>query len=388
MMILSSGLYISTRAQKTKGFTLNCQIKGMPNGTKVYLRKLDNGDTIARAISKNDVFTFKGELALDGSFHYISKDTLISKVPLGVIFLENKPMSVHGILGERNSNVVTGSPSHNDFVQFIKVVEDSLKTRNKILRDALQQNLLAQQQTKDPTILEELKKKHEEMRTKQEEAGHESNQFVLKWISNHTSSLYAPKVIMQAIRKKKEKEEAYNRLTSEAKHSYYGVALRNELEKEKLESSLQKDAIIPNFSITGSDGTQIKILDVAAKSKFMLIDVWASWCKPCRAEIPALKQLYETHKSKGLNILGISSDKNESAWRKAIIEDGTTWLHGLQKDGTVSKTFNIKAIPAYILIDAKGKLIAFDCAMSSIPNFGGGLRGESLEKKLEELLGK
>lgn len=108
-----------------------------------------------------------------------------------------------------------------------------------------------------------------------------------------------------------------------------------------------------------------------------MIDFWASWCGPCRAEMPNVIKAYNEYKDKGFGVVGISLDNDAAAWKSAIKSLGIPWaqmsdLKGWQSAGAA--LYNVRAIPATVLIDQSGKIIAKD------------LRGDDLEAKLKELL--
>ena len=113
------------------------------------------------------------------------------------------------------------------------------------------------------------------------------------------------------------------------------------------------------------------------KGKLVLIDFWASWCAPCRKELPNVKRAYEKYKNKGFEILGVSLDKDRDAWIEAISKEGLTWpqvsdLKFWQSEAV--QVYAIQSIPYTVLIDKEGKIIATD------------LRGADLDKKLSEVL--
>jgi peroxiredoxin len=113
------------------------------------------------------------------------------------------------------------------------------------------------------------------------------------------------------------------------------------------------------------------------RGKVVLIDFWASWCAPCRKELPNVKRAYEKYKNKGFEILGVSLDKDRSAWLEAISTEGLTWpqvsdLKYWQSEAC--QIYAIQSIPYTVLIDKEGKIIATD------------LRGADLDKKLAEVL--
>ena len=105
----------------------------------------------------------------------------------------------------------------------------------------------------------------------------------------------------------------------------------------------------------------------------MLIDFWASWCGPCRAENPNVVKAFNAFKSKGFTILGVSLDQDKAKWLDAIKKDGLTWTHVSDLkfwNNAVAQQFGIQSIPANFLIDPNGVIIAKD------------LRGEDLERFL------
>ncbi len=131
----------------------------------------------------------------------------------------------------------------------------------------------------------------------------------------------------------------------------------------------------PEIDLPNPDGKNIKLSSL--KGKIILIDFWASWCKPCRIENPNVVKLYNLHKQKGFEILGVSLDRDKNAWLDAIEKDNLTWLHisDLQFwQSAAAKTYQIQGIPATYLIDKNGIIIAKN------------LRGEALAEKLKEIL--
>ncbi|MDF2158038.1 TlpA disulfide reductase family protein [Algoriphagus sp. CAU 1675] len=132
--------------------------------------------------------------------------------------------------------------------------------------------------------------------------------------------------------------------------------------------------IAPEIELPNPDGELVKLSDL--RGKYILIDFWAAWCKPCREENPNLVRLYAQYKDKGFDILGVSLDRSKEDWLKAIDDDGLSWtqISDLQYFNSVAaETYKIDAIPASYLLDPDGKIIAK------------GLRGLSLENKLIEI---
>jgi thiol-disulfide isomerase/thioredoxin len=113
--------------------------------------------------------------------------------------------------------------------------------------------------------------------------------------------------------------------------------------------------------------------------KVTIVDFWASWCGPCRAENPNVVKIYNEFHSKGLNIIGVSLDKDAEKWKVAIAKDKLTWTHVSNLkfwDEPIAAQYNVQSIPATFILDATGKVVAKD------------LRGNELKAKIVELLAK
>jgi len=113
--------------------------------------------------------------------------------------------------------------------------------------------------------------------------------------------------------------------------------------------------------------------------KITIVDFWASWCAPCRAENPNMVALYKDFHSKGLNIVGVSLDKDANKWKEAIAKDKLNWVqvsHLKQWEEPIAAQYEVQEIPSTFILDASGKVIAK------------GLRGEDLRSKINELLSK
>ena len=132
-----------------------------------------------------------------------------------------------------------------------------------------------------------------------------------------------------------------------------------------------------DFKMATPTGAVKTLSSFVKANKLTLVDFWASWCGPCRREMPHVKKLYQDFHSKGLEIVGVSFDENKEDWTGAIASMGLKWpqlsdLKGWRSEA--GQIYGVRSIPATLLIDKNGKIVAF------------GLRGAELEAKVAELL--
>jgi thiol-disulfide isomerase/thioredoxin len=132
-----------------------------------------------------------------------------------------------------------------------------------------------------------------------------------------------------------------------------------------------------NFSAPNPEGKVTSLKE--SLGKVTIVDFWASWCAPCRRENPNVVAIYKDLHSKGLNIIGVSLDKDATKWKEAIAKDKLTWTQVSNLkfwDEPIAAQYGVQAIPATFILDASGKIVARD------------LRGDELRAKIIELLAK
>jgi peroxiredoxin len=139
--------------------------------------------------------------------------------------------------------------------------------------------------------------------------------------------------------------------------------------------TLSVGQMAPDIALPNPEGDTVKLSSL--RGKYVLIDFWAAWCRPCRMENPNVVRMYNKYNDKGFEVFGVSLDRKKEDWVNAIAQDGLTWTHVSDLayfNSEAARLYNIQAIPATYLVGPDGKIIAKN------------LRGASLEEKLEEVL--
>lgn len=138
------------------------------------------------------------------------------------------------------------------------------------------------------------------------------------------------------------------------------VSVENEATNAEDETvSAESDAVsISDFVLPQPNGEQLSAMNIIAKNRITIIDFWASWCGPCRAEMPNMVKIYQDCHEQGLEILGVSLDNNAEDWLAAIDGLGIVWPAVIDADGSVAQLYGIEYIPYTFVVDAKGTVLA------------------------------
>lgn len=125
-------------------------------------------------------------------------------------------------------------------------------------------------------------------------------------------------------------------------------------------------------------GETVSVTPLIGPGKWVLIDFWATWCSPCRGELPYLKEAFKEFGPKGFNIYGVSLDNDAESWKEFLVKEEMTWPNVIAvtdgKSAPIVEEYGIRSIPTNFLISPEGKIVAKD------------LRGEGIKEKLAELV--
>ena len=353
MMVILCGCL--TRSQ----YIVNGYIAGYSG--KVFLLSPDTTDkldTLARADVRDGVFQMTGNVK-EPTFAWLMAKDVKLRIPL---FLENTSFDVN-VKGQPAVWSVSGGDLQQAHVLFKNEVEDVIKEKRDSLEKVYQKcvqekNLFGEYHVR--ALAEELDSIYE---SKENEFIQNNNNIVA------ASLIYAR---LFTLNKNKMLRGKYELLGDSARNTTLGNILTKYVEKEV---DLRKGALFPDFTLQTPQGEPVSLYSVKAKVK--IIDFWASWCGPCRAENPHVKELYEKYHDAGLEVISVSLDDKKDKWLKAIEQDGLPWIHvsDLQAWGNpLVKMLGIQGIPYLIVLDKDNRIV------------GTRLRGEQLDRCVMETI--
>lgn len=360
MKKLIAGLFLIPGAvmAQQKGFVVTGTVTGLAENSRVTLVDLNNPtDTLARGLVKKGTFVLKGSI-VEPNLHQLTFDVAGKK---SVMFIGNENITVNGNIENVQQFIVKGSAVNNDFNDFQKIFNPLFQkltalnqkmyaTPNQQPNDSL---LAVYKQTYDATIVA-----------------------IEKFVTDKKTSPVTP--FMLVVTRELEQdpitlEKRFNQLTPASQKGFYGKILQEGIATSKF-GAIGSDAI----EFTQNDTTGKPVSLNSFRGKYVLIDFWASWCKPCRMENPNVVTAYNKFKDKNFTVLGVSLDKARESWIQAIKDDGLAWtqVSDLQFwNNAAARKYKIESIPQNYLVDPNGKIV------------GKNLRGQDLETKLCELLG-
>ncbi len=335
------------------------------SGTTVFLDKWDNLTTATPVdtaiISKEGDFTMKKPIT--GRGLYMLR---VSQERTWLMVLE--PGAEVTFDGDLNDVMKYNFTGHQSTVVLNELIKNMGNT-NRRVGEINQEFMNAQYSGADQASLTALQNEYIQLQTGMVES--------LKTFADTVSD---PLLAIFAVSNLSVEENAafLKQVTDKALQKDPNLALAKEIAAKVSETSkISVGSAAPDFSLKSPTGETIQLSSL--KGKVVLIDFWASWCKPCRAENPNLVKTYEQYKDKGFTIYSVSLDKELDAWVNAIKQDNLTWqYHGsnlLFWNCPVVRQYNVNSIPAAFLIDKEGNIIAKN------------LRGVALEQKLAEVFG-
>jgi len=368
IIILALAPIVSCNSQNnnatSKGVTINGTLTNVKPQTKIYFDDLGSQQAVpldSVIIDNNGKFKFNPNIS-ELSFYRIRVDQQ-NFINLLIDVKDN--IEITGDATKfSDTYTIKGSPTSEllrDLNEHLKVFYNDINALQKIFDENR-----GKPGINDDSLTKTLQAKYLVMNTDKED-------YARKFVNEHPTSLVA----LAAISNLNQDSEfpVYKQLDKSLyaamPNSKYVIDFHNKI------VSLSKLAIgseAPEFEVNDPLGKPIKLSSF--RGKIVLVDFWASWCGPCRAENPNVVKAFNGYHDKGFEVLGVSLDKTKENWEKAIMADGLKWtqVSDLQYwNSPLAKLYNVTSIPTNFLLDKNGIII------------GKSLRGDDLEKKLAEV---
>ena len=357
---------------KEKGYSITAETQGFEDGTEVYINSISQS---GRPLVIDTATIQKGQFKIDlpapeaNDFNYLTFQNLRSNV---LYIAENHPFHMTIYKDSLRSSIIKGGPENELLFKYINTIKKFGEERV---------NLNTQYQ-----IASKLKEADKALKlaTKQEELKEKEIQFRQDFADNNPNSLIGVMALTDLLNLKslsaKDAKAKFTNLPDTLKTSRLGKNL-DRLINNAVAVSMQKridiGTMVDDFSAPNPEGKTLSLKE--SMGKITIIDFWASWCKPCRLENPNVVRVYNKYHDKGLNIIGVSLDKKQESWTKAIADDNLDWNHVSNLkfwQDPIARAYGVRSIPATFIIDEQGQVIAKN------------LRGPALEQKISELLGE
>ncbi len=361
---------MSLFAQKGE-YTVKGEVGKLNAPAKAYLAYRTASDNVADSSAiVNGKFEFKGTVNAPVKavlvINYTGSGMRSRTAAQLPIYLETGVINVTSPDSLKNATV-SGSKINTDNDLYMKALKPS---ENKMDAFMAEYNALPKEKQQDEAVRAPLNIRYEAIMAEKDAA---TTAFI-KANPSSFISLEAIKTLGGSIPDYNKVAPLYKGLTADVKATPAGVAYAASLEIMK---KTMVGAIAPDFTQNDTEGNPVKLSSF--RGKYVLVDFWASWCGPCRAENPNVVNAFNQYKDKGFTVLGVSLDdeKGKQRWLDAIKKDGLTWTQVSDLkywNNEVSKSYGISSIPQNVLIDPNGVIV------------GKNLRGKALLDKLAEIL--
>jgi len=366
LLVLLAGVTPLLAAAQPKPFTLQLDVAGMPEGTLVYL--LYPG---IQSFTRDSALVKAGTCHFTGLLNEPVKGATRTEAggkitAITNFYLEPGALTLKGKDSLQQARIV-GSALNDDYYALEKITAPYFK-------QMLDMRMTAQKMTPEERKSDAVKILNEKYKL----VADTFRRLQMAFIKTHPNSFVALETLHTYAGMSVNPAEigpVFNSLSPALRATATGEKLAKALAKAE---TTKTGVAAPLFTSYTPAGDTLQLQDIIGQSKLLLVDFWASWCGPCRAENPNVVKAYQQYHDKGFNIISVSLDEKAAPWKAAIAKDNMPWFNASSLKGwndPAAVLYGVNAIPDNFLVDAKGKIIAR------------GLRGAALDEKLKAILG-
>ena len=344
------------------GYVLKGEFKGAGNGRAVLLMSSEGQRVISDTVEmKGGKFVFEGEVP-DAGWATVVVEPEVKEGVRMMLALENSRIEMRGdwnnlgmdeneelavlgmqIIGSKNQDVyeqVEGQykavKELPEFTKFAEILEKVLETP-EILEDT--------------TFYWEYKKGYDVWiaRVKKEQLKIMAANPSVEMVAYELGYMKDNMTLEQL-------EQVFGQFDVKVQQSKWGKAIRESIE---LRQRIEPGRLAPEFTLARRDSSLVSLADY--RGKVVVLDFWASWCRPCRASFPWVREFYEEYREKGVEIIGVSIDENKASWEKALDEERLPWpqvIDEIEKGRSrVGGLYHVLAVPMFVVVDKEGKIV-------------------------------
>lgn len=379
---LAVSLLTACGSSEKTSYTIRGEIAGIPDSSVVLISSVTHTapDTIAEAIVTDGKFEIKGVADEPRAVTLYIKDNYGGKV----FMLENSDINLNGVVKTEEVSdgkmrfdfgevAVTGSPmtdTYNEKMSGRRMLDSMFMAHQTTYRPLMNRYYEARQNG-NTGLADSINASEEfnRMREAEKNLFAAADSIFEASVNANKSDFWGPLLmISQTSYLSAKQRDLYESLSDSAKNSHYGRLVYDELYPVGRPGDK-----MPEFEAVTIDGTKTGLAALCKDKKYVVLDFWASWCGPCRREIPNLKKIYADFADKGFDIISVSIDKEEKPWINAVENEGLKWVNIRDTDHSIAYKYKVSAVPTMYVVDSEGRLVAEN------------LHGEELAEKIKEL---